>query len=113
MGRYKEAPPGFVCPYQAACPYLGGLSTTWTRVLLSDTHADAYREGHLARYAEKEIKALEAALEETRRENERLRAEYQALHRRQFKPNRRRPGAAAGAAPQRPRPRGPPHGHPP
>lgn len=113
MGRYKEAPFGFVCPYQDACPHLGGLSTTWTRVLLSDAHEDGYRDGHLARYAEKEIQALETALAETRRENKRLWAENQALHRRQFKPNRRRPDATAGASVQRPRKRGPPHGHPP
>ena len=114
MGRYKEAPFGFDCPYQHACPHLGGISATWASVLLADVEQDDFRDGHLALYAEKEIKTLETELEVARRENERLRAENQALHQRQFKPNRRKLLAQDDERrPERPRKRGPPRGHPP
>jgi len=113
MGRYKEAPFGFDCPYQHACPHLGGISATWASVLLADVERDQYRDGHLALYAEKEIKTLETELEQTRRENERLRVENQVLHRRQFKPARRRAPPVRGERAGPRRKRGPPYGHPP
>lgn len=113
MGRYKEAPFGFDCPYQHACPHLGGISATWASILLADMQRDQDREGLWARDAEREIQTLETELEQTRRENERLRAENQALHRRQFQPNRRRSsGVDDEHRPQHPRKRGPPFGHP-
>ena len=114
MGRYKEAPFGFQCSYRHACPHLGGISTTWASLLIADRDRDGFRDGHLAIHAEKELKTLEAALQQARVENERLRAENKALHQRQFKANRckDRPDAQeteSGA----PRKRGPPFGHPP
>jgi len=112
MGRYKEAPPDFVCPYQHACPHLGGISATWASRLLAEVDSDQYRDGHLALHAEQEIVELESALEQSRRENDRLRAENQALHQHQFKPNCRPSHPATVEEPHRPRKRGPPFGHP-
>lgn len=114
MGRHKEAPFGFQCPYRHACPHLGGISATWASLLIADKDAEGFRDGHFALHAEKELQTLHDALQQARLENERLRAENTALHQRQFKPNRRnkRSEAQNSAGPRR-RKRGPPFGHPP
>jgi hypothetical protein len=113
MGRYKEAPWGFVCEYRHACPYLGGISATWANILISDAERDKFRDGHLDRCAEKEIQTLECALEKATAELEMLRAENKRLHQRQFKPNRRQPAPEDSSQKTPKKKRGPPFGHPP
>lgn len=113
MGRYKEAPFGFDCPYRNACPHLRGISATWANILIADADADRFRDGHLERCAEKEIKTLEAELEKATAEIEMLRAENRTLHQRQFKANRRKPAPGASAQKTTKKKRGPPFGHPP
>lgn len=114
MGRYKEAPFGFDCPYRHACPHLGGISATWAGILISDAENDKFRDGHLERCAEKELKTLETELEKANVEIEMLRAENKRLHRQQFKANRRKPTPEdpQQKTPQKKK-RGPPFGHPP
>lgn len=114
MGRYKEAPWGFVCEYRHACPHLGGISATWASCLIADADADRFRDGHLALHAEKEIKTLEAELIKVEAEVEFLRAENKRLHQAQFKANRRKmPPESQKEKPFRKKKRGPPFGHPP
>lgn len=113
MGRYKEAPWGFECDYRHACPHLHGISTTWANLLIADAESDKFRDGHLERDAEKEIRLLEEALEKSEAENARLRAENTRLHRRQFKPNRHPAAPDAPPAETGKKKRGPPFGHPP
>jgi hypothetical protein len=113
MGRYKEAPFGFECPYRNACPHLGGISATWANILISDAQNDKYRDGHLERCAEEEIRTLEADLEKANVELERLRAENKSLHQRQFKPNRHKPVPNPPEQETTKKKRGPPFGHPP
>jgi transposase len=110
MGRYKEAPPGFACPYRDACPHLGGISSTWAKYRLDDARRDDFRDSHFARDAEAEIKALEADVERLEKENAELRARLQAQHRSRFKPNRLVREATPGDPPRK---RGAPVGHPP
>jgi len=110
MGRFKEAPFGFECPYCNACPHLGGISTTWANILIKDAQDDSFREGHTALYAEKEIKMLEAEVEKLATENQHLRAENKTLHQRQFKATRRKRIEERGKPSKK---RGPPSGHPP
>jgi hypothetical protein len=74
MGRYKEAPFGYQCPYQHRCPHLGGISATWASLLIREAHDDSYRNGHLARNAEAGIASLTADLE--RAENEIVEMSY-------------------------------------
>ncbi len=108
MGRYKEAPWGFECPYKNACPHLG-MSTTWASCLLSDVNSDGFREGHFSIEAEKEIKALD---EENRALSARvaeLESRLKQQHRLRFKANRQPPSQQ----PEAPRKRGAPVGHPP
>ena len=59
MGRHKQAPWGFDCPYRHACPHLDGISATWASLLLYDVDRDHFRDGHSWIEAEKEIKALD------------------------------------------------------
>lgn len=121
MGRYPFAPYDFTCVYEHTCPYLEDLSTKWVYSEYRRSQEnyqedlriiDAFREA--VDEQDKKIRALERELAE-------VRAKYQALHRRQFKANRRRDetmndgrlmtGASCKA--RRPKKRGAPVGHPP
>jgi transposase len=118
MPRYPWPPDDFVCLYEHTCPYLEGLSTTWV-LGEYDRAADVYQE-HL-RIIDNFSEALDASEKRVRvleRENAELRAKYQALHRKQFKANRKKKGDAgivednpAAAAPDKKK-RGAPVGHP-
>jgi transposase len=114
MSRYPWPPYDFVCLYEHTCPYLDGLSTSW---VLSEYRraGDVYHE-HLQiidNYREaveerdKQIRVLE-------RENAEIKAKYQALHRKQFKPNRKQNEVESGSesTSAKPRKRGAPVGHP-
>lgn len=114
MGRYKEAPWGFECPYKDACPHLG-ISARWASHLLSDLHQDTFRDGHAWKEAEKELKALD---EENRALSARvaeLESRLKQQHRLRFKPNKKPESAANGQGDGagKPRKRGAPLGHPP
>lgn len=90
MKRPVFPPRDFVCPYEHNCPYLGGLSTTW---VLGEYRRgkNSYQE-HL-RINDLLDQRLDTALKRNReldRELAELRAKYQALHQKQFKPNRKK-----------------------
>ncbi len=109
MGRNKQAPRGFVCPYQHACPHLDGISATWASLLLYDVDRDRFRDGPSMIEAEKEIKALDEENRELSARVAELESRLKQQHRLRFKPNRK-------ARPERknaPRKRGAPVGHPP
>jgi transposase len=108
MGRYKEAPPGFQCPYRDACPHLGGASTHWTNQLLADVEGDTFRDGHYVGRVTEELAALQAHNQRLEKENAELRARLSAQHASRFKSNRPPP-----REPSKERKRGAPHGHPP
>ena len=108
MGRYKEAPFGYQCPYRDACPHLGGISTTWTNQLIADARKDIFRDSHYVARLTAELAALEADNERLEKENAELRARSKAQHASRFKPNRPPP-----RDPLKERKRGPPKGHPP
>src|ERR1700722_13787105 len=108
MGRYKEAPPGFQCPYRHACPHLNGRSTTWTNELLRDLEGDDFRDSHGVAALAEEVAALQADNERLEKENAELRARLSAEHGSRFKPNRR--PLLREDKPKRPR--GAPKGHP-
>jgi hypothetical protein len=116
MPRYPWPPHDFVCLYEHTCPYLNGLSTTW--VLGEYRRASDVYQRHL-RIIDNFSEALDASEKRVRvleRENAELRAKYQALHRKQFKANRKKKGdpengPAAAATPHKKK-RGAPVGHP-
>ena len=118
MSRHPWPPYDYVCLYEHTCPYLDGLSTSW--VLGQYRRADDVYHEHLQiidsfsaalKISEDRVRVLE-------RENAELRAKYQALHRKQFKPNRKQGeadgerGSAEGPGTAKPKKRGAPVGHP-
>ncbi len=113
MPEFKDLPPDFSCPYRDGCPYLEGLSTSW--VFHSYQHADPVK----CQY-EYQLEELNQQLYEERRQrkqvelqNQRLQAQLDALHRRQFKGRRAARVPAAGCPSTQRKKRGPPAGHPP
>ncbi len=117
MGRHKEAPWNFECPYKNLCPHLG-ISTTWASVLLADLNNDEFRDGHARIEAEKELKELD---EENRVLSARvaeLEARLKQQHRSLFKANKKKHRERSDRSAERtressPRKRGAPKGHPP
>ena len=90
MARSRYPPDDFVCPYQDHCPHLDGMSTTWV--------LEEYRRGGDSYQEQMQIiddldETLETArkrMRELEKEIAELRAKYQALHQKQFKPNRKK-----------------------
>jgi hypothetical protein len=107
MGRSKQAPFGYQCPYQHCCPHLEGISTTWALRLIDDSQKDEYRDGHLARELEDENAALRSDLDLAAKRIADLEVRLKTEHKMRFKPNRK-------SAPERLEPpkRGAPKGHP-
>jgi transposase len=101
-------PYGFTCPYADNCPHLEGLSATW--VLEGYDRADRVYQEHL-QIIDLFRGKLDDAMKRARlleKENEELKAKNTALHRRQFKANKKPEHAASPAG----RKRGAPVGHP-
>ncbi len=120
MPRYPYPPHDFECLYRYSCPYLDGLSTQWVLEEYRRAH-EVYQEhlriidlfdGHLKDRDER-IRVLE-------RENAQLKAKLQSLHRRQFKPNKKKEAQTGGKNAESPsssnergkKKRGAPVGHP-
>jgi len=108
MGRFKEAPWGFHCPYKDACPHLG-MSTPWASCLLSDVNSEGFRDGHFSIEAEKEIQALDEENRMLAARVAELESRLKQQHRLKFKANRKPPSQEREAS----RKRGAPVGHPP
>ena len=120
MPRSPYPPQGFECLYKDSCPYLDGLSTTW--VLGEYRRAEEEYQEHLRilDHFYDGLKARDDRIGVLERENAELKAKLQALHRRQFKPNRKkeaeRNGKEVEGAPvsreKTKKKRGAPVGHP-
>jgi len=120
MGRYKQPPKNFNCPYRKSCPHMDGISAMWA---LSTFHeADIERNEH---WRIREMMAAEiddglARITQLEQENAQLKAKFKALHQRQFKAGKSkrpvdRPGRSASepGSSGAPKKRGAPVGHPP
>ena len=96
MPRYPYPPHDFECLYRHTCPYLDGLSTTW--VLGEYRRADDVYHEHLRItddfYAD--LKAKDDRIRILERENAELKARLQALHQRQFRPNKKKDAETGG-----------------
>lgn len=117
MARHPWPPYDYVCLYEHTCPYLDGLSTAW--VLSQYRRADDVYHEHLRIIDafSAQLKASEDRVRVLERELSEIKAKYQALHRKQFKPNRKKKDEAAEEKAGKPgstgkKKRGAPVGHP-
>ena len=113
MGRSKQAPDDFVCPYQHNCPHLEGSSTTFVNHELNALNQEWLHINRVVQEQSEEIAALTTEGEQMRKANALLKAKMEALHRRQFKANRRKKPDKPDAKAPRSKKRDPPVGHPP
>jgi transposase len=115
LPRAAYPPHDFVCQYQDHCPHLEGMSTTW---VLEEYRRGEDTDDEQLRVIEVFDERLETArkrIRELEREVAELRAKYQALHQKQFKPNRKKnPPCEEKVAERLPgkKKRGAPVGHP-
>jgi hypothetical protein len=119
MSRNPWPPYDFVCLYEHTCPYLDGLSTKWVLGQYRSLDDDRLEYLHLIDIYRKEVRERDDRIRVLERENAELRAKYQALHRKQFKPNRKkevesdeRSGPVPGSGVEKKKKRGAPMGHP-
>ena len=118
MGRYKEAPWDFECPYKNKCPYLG-VSVKWASLLLYDYEEDAYRDGHAWIEVQKELAAQAEEIRQLKNIIAEQAARLKQEHQSKFKANTKRARKVNGDAQEKeadgkePKKRGAPIGHPP
>ena len=116
MGKKARAPWGYRCPWQEACPHLEGMSTHW----MWERHQEDIWENHDLRRQVDELRLVCREQERTIRQLEKeyagLKAQLDALHRKQFKAGTKSSSAGQDAPPQQAqekKKRGAPKGHPP
>ena len=90
MARSPYPPPDFECLYRNDCPYLDGMSTQW--VLEEYRRGEEGYQEHLRIIDgfDGEIKVRDERIRRLERENAELKAKLEALHRRQFKLNKKK-----------------------
>jgi len=88
--RYPYPPHDFECLYRHNCPYLDGTSTQWAMEEYRQA-AEVYQD-HLRIIDgfDGELKVRDERIRILERENAELQAKLQALHRRQFKSNKKK-----------------------
>jgi len=103
--------------YEHNCPYLEGLSTTWVRDEYE--RADSQYQEHLRIIDEydEELERSRKRIRSLQKENAEMKAKLQALHRRQFKANRKKDKqkqekSSGNINSSRKKKRGAPAGHP-
>lgn len=108
--KLPQAPSGFDCPYQRACPHMDGISALWA----FSTFQEQWRMQETVRKLEDDNDQLLAEIHQLRTERDQIKAQFQALHRKQFKAGKTAPvPAPLDADKKEPKKRGPPTGHPP
>ena len=120
MGRYKQAPWNFECPYRKGCPHMDGISAMWAWSTFQDADVERNEHWRIREMMAREIDDGLGRIERLEEENAQLKAKLKALHQRQFKAGKAkrpvdRPGRSASESdsPEPPKKRGAPVGHPP
>jgi len=88
--RYPYPPRDFECLYRHNCPYLDGTSTQWA--MEEYRHGAEVYQDHLRIIDgfDGELKARDERIRILERDNAQLKAKLEALHRRQFKSNKKK-----------------------
>lgn len=120
MGRYKQAPYGFACPYANNCPHLEGISTQWAWTVYQESSLERSAHWHIRDIMAKEIDDGLACIDKLEKEVAQLKAELKAQHQQHFKAGKKKAPktpidssgdtATSEAAPKKER--GAPKGHP-
>lgn len=119
MPRHSWPPYDYACLYEHTCPYLDGLSTKW--VLEQYRHADDVYHEHLGIIDNfhEAVEERDTQIRDLSRKLAEMQAKYQALHRKQFKANRKQAETTSGQEASgsssigtKPKKRGAPVGHP-
>ena len=90
MARSPYPPDDFECLYKDSCPYLDGLSTTWVLGEYRRSEEGYQEDLRILDHFYDDLKTRDERIRMLERENAQLKAKLQALHRRQFKPNRKK-----------------------
>lgn len=107
----QQPPANYQCPYHNCCPHLQGLSSEFVFTEYQNAHEE-YLDHWKARDELNELlDQMRTYTQELEAQNAELKAKLTALHRRQFKANRKQSPATA-PQPQAVRKRGAPKGHP-
>ena len=113
MPEFKDLPDDFSCPYRDGCPYLEGLSTGWVFYQYQHTEPTECHYEHQLEEINQQWRQEQRRCQELQAENQQLRAQLQALHRRQFKGRRTSAQSSTNCPSLRRKKRGAPVGHPP
>ena len=111
----QQAPWNFQCPYRHACPHLEGLSTQWIWEEYQNAPYENNEHWRVRDLLRQELSTADKRIAELEREKEELQAKFTALHRRQFKTNKKISTQSAGkadSASEGKKKRGAPVGHP-
>jgi len=90
MGRYKQAPYNFECPYAKSCPHLEGISTQWAWSVYQNASRECNNHWHIRDIMAKEIDDGLECINKLEKEVDLLKAELKALHQRQFKAGKKK-----------------------
>ena len=85
----QQAPWNFQCPYRHGCPHLEGLSTQWMWEEYEHAPEENSEHWRIREILEQKLTVAGKRISELERENEDLKAQLTALHRRQFKTNKK------------------------
>lgn len=112
MPRFTDLPDDFCCPHRHGCPYLEGLPAAWVWQRHQEVSGtECQYESQLDELNQKLQQEVEHR-QSLERENQQLRAQLQALHRRQFKGHSKPADPNPESPPSQRKKRGAPAGHP-
>src|SRR5512140_1067183 len=112
MPRFSELDHWFDCPYRHGCPYLEGLPPKWVWEHSQQVNGTACHYEYQLEQLHQQLDQERRQRRELERENQEVRAQLQALHRRQFKGRRKPAEPSPESPPSERKKRGAPAGHP-
>lgn len=113
MPRYVDFDEEFFCPYRHGCPHLEGLSTQWVWERYCQAAGLECQYEYVIKQLNEQLLAADAENRLLQEQNQQLRAQLAALHRRQFKGRRPCPRPQPPEFEGHKKKPGAPKGHPP